>query len=85
MNKKLTLYLSEDIISRAKVYAKEKGTSVSGLVEDFLSKETSAYQSNSDVEVKVEDEFAAFCGVIELPEEIDEKELAGRIRQEKHR
>ena len=85
MNKKLTLYLSEDIISRAKVYAKEKGTSVSGLVEDFLSKETAAYKSDSDLDAKVEDEFAGFCGVIELPDESDEKQLAGKIREEKHR
>lgn len=85
MNKKLTLYLSEEVISRAKAYAQEKGTSVSGLVEDFLSKQTSAYSGESGAEGKVEDAFSSFFGVIDLSDDFDEKEEAMRLRREKHR
>lgn len=36
MSKKLTLRLSEDVIERAKKYAKARGTSVSQLVEQYF-------------------------------------------------
>ncbi|MCH8558184.1 MAG: DUF6364 family protein [Balneolia bacterium] len=85
MNKKLTLYISEDVISRAKAYAQEKGTSVSGLVEDYLAKQTSAYSGEPDAEGKVEEEFVTFFGVIELSDDFDEKDEVMKLRQEKHR
>ena len=37
MHAKLTLTVSPDVIAAAKVYAAEAGTSVSQLVEDYLS------------------------------------------------
>lgn len=36
MTTKLTLSLNEDIIAKAKVFAKDHNTSVSKMVEDFL-------------------------------------------------
>lgn len=36
MKTKLTLRLDEDVIDRAKAYAAARGTSVSGLVEDYF-------------------------------------------------
>lgn len=36
MKKKLTLRMEQDAIERAKAYAKERGTSVSKLVEQFF-------------------------------------------------
>lgn len=36
MKTKLTLRLDDDVIARAKAYAAQRGTSVSGLVEDYF-------------------------------------------------
>lgn len=84
-NKKLTLYLSEEVISRAKAHAREKGTSLSGMVSDFLTKETAMYQTDDEALSAIEDEFVPFCGVISLPERTDEREIAALLREEKHR
>ncbi len=36
MNKKLTLTIEQELISRAKKYAKDKGRSLSDLVENYF-------------------------------------------------
>lgn len=84
-NKKLTLYLPEEVISRAKAHAREEGISLSGMVADFLIKETAMYATNDDEISTIEDEFVPFCGVIGLPDPTDERELAALLREEKHR
>lgn len=42
MKKKLTLRMEQDVIERAKAYAKERGTSVSQLVANYFAALTSA-------------------------------------------
>jgi len=41
MNTKLTLYINESVIARAKIVARKNRTSVSRLVESYLTKITS--------------------------------------------
>ncbi len=50
MNTKLTLTIDDSIIERAKVYAKDKGRSLSDLIENYLNAITRE-QQKSDVEI----------------------------------
>lgn len=70
MDKKLTLSLDQTIIERAKTYAKSNSTSLSKLIESYLHALTHTSQSNSNITPLVE----SLSGVIDLPEDFDEKE-----------
>ena len=50
MNTKLTLTIDDSIIERAKVYAKDKGRSLSDLIENYLNAITRD-QQKSDIEI----------------------------------
>ncbi len=50
MNTKLTLTIDDSIIERAKVYAKDKGRSLSDLIENYLNAITRE-QQQSDIEI----------------------------------
>jgi uncharacterized protein (DUF3820 family) len=50
MNTKLTLTIDDSIIERAKAYAKNKGRSLSDLIENYLNAITRE-QQNSDIEI----------------------------------
>jgi hypothetical protein len=50
MNTKLTLTIEQSVIEKAKVYAKTKGDSLSGIIENYL-KVISKEQSVSDVDI----------------------------------
>jgi len=70
METKLTLKLNEDIIEKAKKYAKEKKTSLSELVENYFQKLTSNKKSDRKLTPLVK----SLSGVIKLPKDFDEKE-----------
>lgn len=48
MNTKLTLSLNKDVIEQAKAYAKEKGISLSQMVENFLKSTASGQQEDKN-------------------------------------
>ncbi len=48
MSKKLTLRLDEDVIERAKEYAAQRDTSVSGLVEQYFRAVTEKTEKRKD-------------------------------------
>ena len=50
MNTKLTLTIDDSIIDRAKAYAKDKGRSLSDLIENYL-KAITREQHKSDIEI----------------------------------
>jgi len=50
MNTKLTLTIDDSIIERAKAYAKDKGRSLSDLIENYLNAVTRE-QQKSDIEI----------------------------------
>lgn len=48
MNTKLTLTLDEKVISKAKIYARKKGNSLSGIVENYLKAVTKNSVNDTD-------------------------------------
>lgn len=70
MDAKLTLKLNEDIIEKAKEYAKSKKTSLSDLIENYLQKLTSDKKSKNTITPLVK----SLSGIISLPEDYDDKE-----------
>ncbi|HEY8659830.1 MAG TPA: DUF6364 family protein [Hanamia sp.] len=51
MNTKLTLTIEESVINKAKEYAKSKGDSLSGIVENYLKAVTKNSSLNKNVEL----------------------------------
>ncbi len=51
MNTKLTLTLDERVINKAKIYARKKGSSLSGIVENYLKAVTKNSVQNTDDEL----------------------------------
>jgi hypothetical protein len=70
MDTKLTLKLNEDIIAKAKEYAKSRKTSLSDLIENYLQKITSDKNSNRTITPLVK----SLSGVISLPKDANHKE-----------
>lgn len=69
MDTKLTLKLDQDIIERAKTYAKKKNTSLSKLIESYLSVLVSPKNEEEEVSPIVK----SISGVMEMPEHYDIK------------
>jgi hypothetical protein len=69
MDTKLTLKLDEDIIEKAKEYAKARKTSLSVLIENYLQKIT----SDKKTETKITPLVKSLSGIIDLPKNYDNK------------
>ena len=69
MDTKLTLKLNRDIIEKAKEYAKERKTSLSDLIENYLQKLTTDQKSNETITPLVK----SLSGVISLPEDYNDQ------------
>lgn len=67
MTTKLTLTIDDAVISVAKKYAKNKGKSLSDIVENYLMTLT-AYESSEE---SISPRILKLMGVIELPEDFD--------------
>lgn len=79
MNSKLTLTVNKSVIERAKLYAKSTGRSLSEIIENYLetiTKET----SNNELSPKLK----KIVGVVNLPEDYDEKEELRSVLEKKH-
>jgi hypothetical protein len=81
MDKKLTLSLDQDIIEKAKVYAKSNNTSLSKLIESYLATLTRRTKGKPEITPLVE----SLSGVIELPADFDEKEAYSEYFREKYK
>ena len=71
MNAKLTLSLRQEIIEQAKIYAKEKGISLSFLIENYLQKIIGEYEGKKPEKSSITDELS---GIVKLPQDFDYKE-----------
>lgn len=80
MDSKLTLKLSSEVISRAKLYAKNKGVSLSRLVESYLD----SISDKDEGELAVSPLIERLSGVIELPDNYDYKKERGDALEKKH-
>lgn len=69
MDTKLTLKLDEDVIEKAKEYAKAKKTSLSDLIENYLQKLTNDKKSKKTITPLVK----SLSGVISLPKDYNHK------------
>jgi len=69
MDTKLTLKLEQDIIEKAKGYAKLRKTSLSKLIENYLQKITDQPDENEKITPLVK----SLTGIISLPENFDHK------------
>ena len=82
MDTKLTLSVDQEVIERAKLYAKSQGTSLSALVENFLRKLTAPKEYEAIDKTSI---VAEFSGILELPKDYDyRKDLAEKMGK-KHR
>ena len=70
MDKKLTLSLSGEIIESAKTYAKENETSLSKLIESYLTSLTKDKENDTEITPLVK----SLSGVITLDEDFDVKD-----------
>jgi macrodomain Ter protein organizer (MatP/YcbG family) len=69
MDTKLTIKLDNDVISRAKRYARHRRTSLSRMIESFLDSVT---QNETD-DIEITPLVKSLSGVIKLPEDFDYK------------
>jgi len=81
MDSKLTLKLDSKIIQKAKLYAKETNTSLSKLIENYLS----AVTSKEVKERKVNPIIESITGVITLDEKKDHKKSYAEYLNEKYK
>jgi hypothetical protein len=81
MTTKLTLTMEGKVIDSAKKYARQKGKSLSDIVENYL-------KSISTHEIKMEDlspKVARLKGIIKLPENFDYKKEIGNALIKKYK
>ncbi len=69
MDTKLTIKLDDDVIKRAKRYARQQGTSLSKLVESYFDSMT----KNEPDDIEITPLVKSLSGVISLPEDFDYK------------
>jgi dsDNA-specific endonuclease/ATPase MutS2 len=69
MDTKLTLKLEENIIEKAKNYAKERRTSLSKLIENYLQIITAETEGKEKITPLVK----SLSGIIKLPKDYDHK------------
>ncbi len=69
MQTKLTLTLEQNIIEQAKLYAKDKGRSLSELIENYLK----VVLDDNQHKVKLSPSIKKLKGAIKLPENFDYK------------
>ncbi|MCK4919589.1 MAG: hypothetical protein KAS71_01000 [Bacteroidales bacterium] len=81
MDTKLTLNVDEEIIERAKEYARSNKISLSRLIESYLASLTSKRKS----EIKITPLVESLSGVIQIPEDFDYKSEYGDYLNEKYK
>ena len=69
MDTKLTIKLDNDVISRAKRYARHRRTSLSRMIESFLDSVT----QNEVDDIEITPLVKSLTGVIKVPEDFDYK------------
>ena len=79
MTTKLTLTIEKSIIERAKSYAKNTGRSLSEIIETYLATITEeTYTTELSPKLK------RIVGVVNLPENFDDKEELRSVLEKKH-
>ena len=80
MNTKLTLTIEQEIIKRAKDYAKEKNRSLSDIIENYLKVLTK--EEKQQKEKKLNPVVSSLKGSFKMPKNMDyKKELRNRLEE----
>jgi predicted CopG family antitoxin len=80
MNTKLTLTIEQDIIERAKNYAKDKNRSLSDIIENYLKMLTKADRKQEVT--KLNPIVKSLKGSFKMPKDMNyEKELGNRLEE----
>ena len=80
MNTKLTLTIEQEIIKRAKDYAKEKNRSLSDIIENYLKVLTKEEQKQKDK--RLNPVVKSLKGSFKMPKNMDyKKELRNRLEE----
>jgi hypothetical protein len=80
MDTKLTLRLNDNVIERAKIYARNHKTSLSKMVESYLDSITK--QKGEEKKTLITPLVESLSGVIDLPAEFDyKKEYLGYLAE----
>jgi predicted CopG family antitoxin len=80
MTTKLTLTVEEDVIKKAKSYAKHTGRSLSELIEKYLKTLTEEHQDTGQISPKLK----RLIGSVKLPADFDEKKELDTYFENKH-
>lgn len=72
MNTKLTLSIEQDLIGRAKKYAKDRGRSLSDLVENYFKMLTHSEESET---IEISPRVKSLMGSFTLPDDMNYKEV----------
>jgi hypothetical protein len=84
MNTKLTLKLDQNIIEKAKNYAKAHGTSLSKIIENYLQKITDNNKEKKDKD-KITPLVKSLSGIISLPKNFDHKKSYSEFLSNKYK
>jgi len=80
MTTKLTLTIDDTVIDSAKKYARQKGKSLSDIVENYLKTISNAEHGEPVLSPKV----AKLMGAVKLPDDFDYKQELAKALTNKH-
>lgn len=83
METKLTLRLNDNVIARAKVYARDHKISLSKMIESYLDSLTA--QKKEKDESSITPLVESLSGVIDLPADFNHKKEYGDYLEEKYK
>lgn len=83
MDSKLTLKLDKTVIEQAKAYAKEQQTSLSRLIENYLSLLASKESEGDDI--KISPFVKSIATGVSIPSDFDYKKEYGSYLEEKYK
>ncbi len=83
MDVRFTLSIDDDIIKKAKEFAKKNNTSLSQLIENYLSEVTTKDTHNNAIEISPL--VKSLSGVLDLPQNFNYKKDISKHLQEKYK
>ena len=83
MDTKLTLRLSDNVIKRAKLYARSHKTSLSKMIESYLDSLTK--EKEEERKISITPLVESLSGVIDLPADFDYRKDYGEYLMEKYK
>jgi hypothetical protein len=83
METKLTLRMDENVIERAKIYARNHKISLSKMIESYFNSLTETNENST--EIKISELVESISGVIQVPNDFDDKNEYRNYLDEKYK